>query len=460
MELWFNDKTTANPSADDIRHAVDTALDSDDRSLVLDADDGSHVEATARPEGTYKVGGCDGQHDLEIKKPLAAAEVKAIFLKYLERDPSWREGYPWHSLEVGHAAPPARSGPPPWALGIVIGSVVFVVIACLVLRGSDNSWRAALPFGDSDYFWIGLIALPVVVLLVVAVLAKVLEARQASTWSTASGRIVTSETKSERHSSAGEATTVKTMPLVEYEFSVGGQTWRGNRISIGEDTGGANTEATLQRYPIGAVVSVYYDPGNPKKSVLERDIPKGFAKGLLAILAFLAVVAGVIYWLATAAPALLAKHLPNAEAPVTIFAACFGLLVLLFVIASWRRSRQATDWPVVRGTVLSSGWEKVKTTEDRRTSTSYAPSVEYRYSVNDVAYTSRQIKLGMTLSSSQAYAEKVAGRYPKGGPVDVHYDPANPSVAALENPTGLNWLLLAVALACFGLAAYTAGLFK
>jgi hypothetical protein len=250
------------------------------------------------------------------------------------------------------------------------------------------------------------------------------------------------------------------MPLVEYEFSVAGQTWRGNRISIGEDSGGANTEATLQRYPIGAVVSVYYDPADPKKSVLERDIPKGFGKGLLAILVFLAVVAGVIYWLATAAPALLKSQLPNAEAPVTIFAACFGLLVLLFFIASWRRSRQAADWPVVRGTVVSSGFEKVKSTEDGRTSTSYTPAVEYSYRVNNVDYTSRQIKLGATVSASQAYAEKVAGRYPKGGPVDVHYDPANPSVAALENPSGFHWLLLAVALGCFGLAAYTAGLFK
>ena len=92
--------------------------------------------------------------------------------------------------------------------------------------------------------------------------------------------------------------------------------------------------------------------------------------------------------------------------------------------------------------------------------TAYAPAVEYRYRVNEVDYVSRQIKLGLSVSSSQAYAEKVAARYPKGGAVDVHYDPANPSVAALENPTGFHWLLLAVALVCFGHAAYTAGLFQ
>ncbi len=457
MELWFDDKTTANPSADNIRRAIDAAPDSDDKSVVLDADDGSHVEASVLPDGTYKVGGSDGEHDLQLKKPLGAGAVKALFVKYMGRDPSWRSAYPWDAIEIGHAAPLARSGPPPWALATVIGSVMFVVIACFALQGSD-SLRAALPFGDSEYFYIGLIALPVVVLLVLIVLVKILEVRRAATWSTASGRVVTSETRTEHRSSASEGTTVKTMPLVEYEFSAGGQKWRGNRISIGEDSGGANTEATLGRYPIGAVVSVYYDPADPKKSVLERDIPKGFGKGLLAILAFFAVLAGIIYWLVTAAPALLKQQMPQAE-PVSIFAACFGLLVLLFFLAARRRSRVATNWPMVRGTVLKSGWEKVSSDSDSKSS-SYAPAVEYRYRVNNVDYTSRQIKLGMTVSGSQAAAEKVAGRYPKGGTIDVHYDPANPSVAALENPSGFHWLLLALALGCFALAAYTAGLFK
>jgi hypothetical protein len=88
---------------------------------------------------------------------------------------------------------------------------------------------------------------------------------------------------------------------------------------------------------------------------------------------------------------------------------------------------------------------------------SYAPAVEYRYRVNDVDYVSRQIKLGWTVSAGQGYAEKVAARYPEGSQVDVHYDPANPSNAALENPSGYYWLLLAVALACFALAARVGG---
>jgi hypothetical protein len=34
----------------------------------------------------------------------------------------------------------------------------------------------------------------------------------------------------------------------------------------------------------------------------------------------------------------------------------------------------------------------------------------------------------------------------------VRYDPANPGNAALENPRGWNWVLLAIVLACLAIA--------
>ena len=155
----------------------------------------------------------------------------------------------------------------------------------------------------------------------------------------------------------------------------------------------------------------------------------------------------------------MSAYLPDASdnAPVVIFAACFGFLVLLFFIASYRLSRKAAGWPMVRGTVLSSGSERVQKRQNGRTQTYYVPVVEYGYRVNDVDYVSRQIKLGVVLSADQAYATKVAARYPQGSGVDVHYDPANPGYAALENPRGFHWLLLAVALGCFAIAAHAGG---
>jgi len=41
----------------------------------------------------------------------------------------------------------------------------------------------------------------------------------------------------------------------------------------------------------------------------------------------------------------------------------------------------------------------------------------------------------------------------------VHYDPADPTKSALENPTGATWLIAVIALAMFALAAWSLGVF-
>jgi len=183
-------------------------------------------------------------------------------------------------------------------------------------------------------------------------------------------------------------------------------------------------------------------------------------KALAILVGFVVVFAGIVCWLVTAAPQLIEQRYPHANTPVVLFAAAFGALVLLFFIGSWRLSRRAADWPLVRGTVLSSGTERIQNRTDGRTMVTYTPAVEYGYRVNDVDYVSRQIKLGVATSASESYAAGVAARYPKGAVIDVHYDPANPSNAALENPTGTRWFLLALAVAMFALAAQQAGAFS
>ena len=241
MEFWVNDKSTASPSIDDIAQAIDATPHPEDWYVVLETDDGSYVEANARPDGTYGVTASDGQRDLQANAPLEADLLKAILFKFHAGDAGWRDmGFSPVTDSAARDAPPAAaapsgSGPPPWALAVVVGTIAIAILAGVL------PVRTYLPFGDSDYFYVGLIAAPMVVLFVVAVLAKLLEVRRASTWSTAAGRIVSSGTEARHHSFAGSATTVATVPVVEYEFFVGGRTWRGSRISIGEDAGGANT---------------------------------------------------------------------------------------------------------------------------------------------------------------------------------------------------------------------------
>ena len=63
-----------------------------------------------------------------------------------------------------------------------------------------------------------------------------------------------SEVGANYHRPSGRPVELTNYPAIEYEYSVAGQSFTGRRISIGEDTGGANTEATLAHYPLGATV--------------------------------------------------------------------------------------------------------------------------------------------------------------------------------------------------------------
>jgi hypothetical protein len=63
--------------------------------------------------------------------------------------------------------------------------------------------------------------------------------------------------------------------MVVYEYEVDGVKYFSNRLRV-EDTsgpttgGGGYTKQLFKRYPKGAVVTVYYNPKDPKESALER----------------------------------------------------------------------------------------------------------------------------------------------------------------------------------------------
>lgn len=63
-------------------------------------------------------------------------------------------------------------------------------------------------------------------------------------------------------------------PVVVYQYAVNGRSYQSQTIKAGEQffnvriTGQA--QETVNRYPIGAQVMVYYNPVNPQESALER----------------------------------------------------------------------------------------------------------------------------------------------------------------------------------------------
>jgi hypothetical protein len=151
---------------------------------------------------------------------------------------------------------------------------------------------------------------------------------------------------------------------------------------------------------------------------------------------------------------------PNAEAKLALLTGGMGAAALLIFLGMHAYSKAAQAWPFVAGKIVVSRVELSRDSDNDRRSRSYAPVIEYAYEVAGKTYRSRQVKLGFTSSGSESWAKGVAAKYPVGGAVEVHYDPGNPAIAALDNPTGLTWLAFGVAVMLFGFSVYALGVFK
>ncbi len=95
-------------------------------------------------------------------------------------------------------------------------------------------------------------------------------ARQmAQTWPSTMGRVLMSSVQSS-HS----GTSHSTYPVVVYQYEVLGKTYQSQTIKAGEQYLNVRiigqAQETVARYPIGANVTVYYNPVNPANSALER----------------------------------------------------------------------------------------------------------------------------------------------------------------------------------------------
>ncbi len=93
----------------------------------------------------------------------------------------------------------------------------------------------------------------------------VVQAAQA--WRTTTGRVL----KSRVEVSGGENTSVH--PFVSYAYDVNGRTYQSSQIRPGDSVMRVTKDAyaTIDRYPEGAIVQVYYNPDNPQEAALERQ---------------------------------------------------------------------------------------------------------------------------------------------------------------------------------------------
>ncbi|WZO97884.1 DUF3592 domain-containing protein [Isosphaeraceae bacterium EP7] len=302
-------------------------------------------------------------------------------------------------------------------------------------------------------------------LILVALAVKLREIQVVGRWPETAGKVVASRVKSRRNkpgdprSNFGD-TEVINEPFVEYEYKVGGRAYRCSRFTIAEKTAGSELEAILERYRVGTAVTVYYDPVDPSKAVLERVLPTGpmVAGGLAVLLIFVGgpLIAAAVYFNALG---WLRPHLAiPGRAPLVAAATGFGLAVSLFGAVFARAVRDACAWPVAPGRITAAGVEAYRARPDfessyRRRRLLYKPAVVFSYEVNGRSYIGDRLTLGVIMSASfPGLAGRIAARYPVGSHVDVRYNPLSPGESVLRPRSRLHHLIWMVAAAMFTFA--------
>ena len=301
-------------------------------------------------------------------------------------------------------------------------------------------------------------------LIIVAAVYKYYQVMQASHWPSVPGRIVvsTSEARSVRSGDPNsDDTEVRNFAKVEFEYQVATRTYRGDRISIGEDLGGSEIAETLAKYPVGKAIIVYYNPNHRDQSVIERDAPAGLWKGVaILVLCLIGLIVGAIFGFKKLGT-LVAALIPNViEAPFVTACVGFALVWALFTYAFQKAGARARKWPTVSARIETSGVREYHASdshEHSRVQTYYRPDVTYSYDVGGVRYTGDKVPVAGTASAgTDALARRTAAKYPTGKIIEVHYNPDNPSESVLEPRVRGLWLLWIVPAAMLALAYYVA----
>jgi hypothetical protein len=110
-------------------------------------------------------------------------------------------------------------------------------------------------------------------------------------WPSTAGQISESRVDHSTHTDTDGDSSDSYTPYVEYTYQVAGQTYTGHEITFGFKQGFGNAskaQTVVGKYPVGAQVSVYYDPADPQQAVLERQAG-GFGAGLVLGIIFLVV---------------------------------------------------------------------------------------------------------------------------------------------------------------------------
>ncbi len=153
---------------------------------------------------------------------------------------------------------------------------------------------------------LAVVFLGVGVLLVIIALMQRNKAKKAESWQTVSGQITASTITENRHRDSDGHTQINYQPLVQYTYEIDGLTYNGGRIAFGANSFDYNTaQGMAAKYPVGASVTVHYDPAQPGEAVLET---KAAGSKVFLIIGIVFAVIGLLSCCGTAVVALLSQQ--------------------------------------------------------------------------------------------------------------------------------------------------------
>ena len=135
------------------------------------------------------------------------------------------------------------------------------------------------------------------------------KADESQNWSSTEGKITESYIRRDMGVNGDGIMQILYYPEVRYEYEFMGIEYTGQQISFGANTGYSyqkKTQAILSKYPLGANITVYYNPNAPEDAVLERRVG-----GKVAL------IIGILFSL------------------IAICTACFGGLIAILDALNW-----------------------------------------------------------------------------------------------------------------------------
>lgn len=293
------------------------------------------------------------------------------------------------------------------------------------------------------------------------------EVQALSRWLPTPGKIISSrvEAREVRSSGAGsdstDTTEMRNFPAITFEYKVGGKKFQSSRYSVKENLGNFEVRETLAQFPRGAEVTVFYNPSDPSKAVIERTMPDGAFKFMFQLSAGLVVGTAVLVFSVGGVLEAIRPHLPKPQnlgaAALLLF---MGLFALRMGFAQKSLAEQAAKWPVAAGRIDASGLQALRSHSSyRRWRTVFKSRIVYSYGVAGQRYSADRVTFGATVTASlSGLVSGQARSYAEGSKVDVHYDPANPGSAVLECRVRGLWLLWVCSAGFLGGAALLVGL--